>query len=456
MMTRRVGRGAGGQVASAFALLLLLAACTSSADDSTTTGQTVATDTLSCSVDGDIVTISFGTDETYTSEAEANAACQRLGAGEEPELEEEESSPGVTSAPAQPVETTTTTTEPAELSVADVVEQVSSGVLQISNNSCDSTGTGTGFLLSDRLLATAAHVVEGAESITVAVDDTEMRANIIGFDRAADLAVLQLVSAVDGHVFTLAEEIPPRGSETISIGFPGVGEGNQTVTTGVISAVGPRAESVVDLIQTDTALNPGNSGGPMLNTFGEVIGVVQFKWIEASVDGAAFGATITDAVTFFDGWMANPTIIPTQPCPGVDNASDTEQFVGVVEVRTDHPEAIAVAESVNEYMSAINVGDSATAYNQLAPGLRDNIDLDRFATETSTSFNYAVRLWEVTDAADGSVDVIVSFTSLQDAAYGPNGETCTYWGLQYVMELSPDLEWLIASASNLEDSPSPC
>ncbi len=449
-------------------LVLVLTACTSS--DDATSGDTTATETLSCSVDGEIVTIEFGADQTYTSEAEANAACQRLGAGEtdgdteggeDPDGDDdgdndEEESPGVTSAPAQPVETTTSTTEPPELSVADVVEQVSSGVLQISNTSCDSIGTGTGFLITDRLLATAAHVVEGAESITVAVDDAQMSANIIGFDRAADLALLQLVSTVDGHVFTLAEEIPPRGSETISLGFPGVGEGNQTVTTGVISAVGPRAESVVDLIQTDTALNPGNSGGPMLSTTGEVIGVVQFKWIDASVDGAAFGATITDAVTFFDSWSASPTIIPTQPCPGVDNASDTEDFVGVVEVRTDHPEAIAVASSINEYMSGINIGDSATAYDRLAPSLQSTIDFDRFTTETSTSFNYAVRLWEVTDIADGNLEVIVSFTSLQDAQYGPDGETCTYWGLNYTMEWSPDLGWLIAGASNLDDSPSAC
>ena len=141
-----------------------------------------------------------------------------------------------------------------------------------------SSGSGSGFIFSsDGLIFTNCHVVDGAEKIMVSLlNENEIEATLIGKDPDTDIAILKIYT--QGYsVAKLGDASQLQiGQFVIAIGNP---YGYQhTVTTGVVSALGRSLQTqsghfVDNVIQSDAALNPGNSGGPMINTDGEVIGV---------------------------------------------------------------------------------------------------------------------------------------------------------------------------------------
>ncbi|MEL7334156.1 MAG: HhoA/HhoB/HtrA family serine endopeptidase [Cyanobacteria bacterium J06560_2] len=161
-------------------------------------------------------------------------------------------------------------------------------------------GTGSGFILdANGTIVTNAHVVEGADQVTVTFKDgRELRGEVIGEDSLTDVAVIK-VEASNLPAVTLGDSDGLRPGEwAIAIGNP-LGLDN-TVTAGIISATGRTSAQIrvpdkrVDFIQTDAAINPGNSGGPLLNERGEVIGV-NTAIIGGGAQGLGFAIPINQA-----------------------------------------------------------------------------------------------------------------------------------------------------------------
>ena len=177
--------------------------------------------------------------------------------------------------------------ETAPGSVSALYKQVSPSVVEIQVESqpenlpfgVPQTGTGTGWVYDATHIVTNQHVVDGANEVTVRFEDgREVQARVIGTDPSTDVAVLELDEGAD-----LPTALDRGSSEALEVGDPVVAIGSPfglqgSLTTGVVSGLGrtiraPDGFAIDDVIQTDAALNPGNSGGPLLDLDGRVVGM---------------------------------------------------------------------------------------------------------------------------------------------------------------------------------------
>jgi serine protease Do len=183
-------------------------------------------------------------------------------------------------------------------SVVTVVSTIPGGTTLLGRLP-DQTASGSGAIIStDGYILTNNHVVEGATQVDVILaDGTQLPAKLVGTDIYADLAVLQAQGEMPA-VATLGNSDGLKPGETvIAIGSP-LGDFVNTVTVGVVSALGRVIDTgqgyqMEDLIQTDAAINQGNSGGPLVNLAGEVIGINTLI-----VRGGGFGSAVAEGLGF--------------------------------------------------------------------------------------------------------------------------------------------------------------
>lgn len=180
--------------------------------------------------------------------------------------------------------------------VEELAAAVSPSIVQISAEDADGTvgSTGSGIILSENgYILTNAHVVNSFDSfeITTYNSDKPYKAKLIGYDSKSDLAVMQikandLIPATIGY----SEELSV-GEEVVAIGNPaGL---TSSVTKGIVSALGRQIRSgstgfYMDCIQTDAAISPGNSGGALVNMYGQVVGVTSSKYASTYYGGSAY------------------------------------------------------------------------------------------------------------------------------------------------------------------------
>ncbi len=143
----------------------------------------------------------------------------------------------------------------------------------------DQTVSGSGFFITDQgYILTNNHVVEGTKEVNIILSDgTQEKASIVGTDQYSDIAVLKTDRKAPAVVTLGNSDVLDPGESVIAIGSP-LGDFKNTVTVGVVSATGRAIDTgqgyqIENLIQTDAAINHGNSGGPLVDLAGEVIGI---------------------------------------------------------------------------------------------------------------------------------------------------------------------------------------
>jgi putative serine protease PepD len=175
-----------------------------------------------------------------------------------------------------------------EIDVAAIVSALEASVVSVETTVLtrqgpfvsEGEGAGTGVVVGDGIVLTNAHVVEDAQSVTVTAtgDDEPRDAEIVGTDPSTDVAVLR-VDDTDGlAVADLGSSSSVAvGDDVVAIGNALALEGGMTVTRGIVSALDRELDSdegtLTGLIQTDAAISSGNSGGPLVNAAGQVIGI---------------------------------------------------------------------------------------------------------------------------------------------------------------------------------------
>ena len=266
---------------------------------------------------------------------------------------------------------TTFSDEEGALCLQDIYSSVIDSVVSISSMTSSGTSSGTGIIMSsDGYVITNHHVITGALVISVLTNDNqEFEAALVGSDEMSDLAVLKIdARGLQAAEFGDSSKLRV-GDSVVAIGDPLGVQLRGTMTNGIISAINRDltvGDRTMTLIQTNAALNNGNSGGPLINCYGQVIGINTVKMSSyytatASVEGLGFAIPISVAKPIIDELIENG-YVAGRPAIGISGDSLPSYY------RTYYrlPDGVYVT-SVNEGSDAkakgIREGDIVTAIN---------------------------------------------------------------------------------------------
>lgn len=248
----------------------------------------------------------------------------------------------------------------------DIYKKVNPSVVSVISTTAEGTGSGSGVIMSkDGYIITNNHVVDGAQSVSVQLSDgTSLDAEIIGTDEQTDLAVIKVTPTSDltAAEFGDSDELEP-GEYAYAIGSPGGVQFANTITGGRISAINRDLtvnDRVMTLIQTDASINNGNSGGALINKYGQVVGITSAKlsgnaFGSATVEGMGFAIPINTAKDIVDELIQNG-YVSGRPSIGItgQNVESADGKVSGVQVYSIDSRAKAAGEG-------LQVGDVITA-----------------------------------------------------------------------------------------------
>jgi serine protease Do len=279
-------------------------------------------------------------------------------------------------------------------------------------------GVGSGFIISpDGFVLTNHHVVEGADEIYVTLTDKrELKGRLIGSDRRTDVALVKIEGA---SLPTMRIGDPQRlrvGEWVVAIGSP-FGLEN-TVTAGIVSAKGRDTGDYLPFIQTDVAVNPGNSGGPLLNMRGEVIGInSQIYSRTGGFMGISFAIPIDEAMRVADQLRTSGRV--TRGRIGV----------GIAEVTKDVAEPLGLPRAAGALVrnvesggpaekGGLEVGDIILKFD--GKEIQRSTDLPRLVGNTKPGSKVQVTVWRKGQQRELSVTV-AEMQPEQTARSGNNG-----------------------------------
>ena len=292
-------------------------------------------------------------------------------------------------------------------------------------------GVGSGFIIeSNGFILTNAHVVEGASTIYVTLTDKrEFKAKLLGMDKRTDVAVVK-IDARDLPRLPLGDSSRVRvGEWVLAIGSP-FGLEN-TVTAGIVSAKSRDTGDYLPFIQTDVAVNPGNSGGPLLNTAGQAIGInSQIFSRSGGYMGISFAIPIDEAMRVADQLRTNGKM--TRGRIGValgEMTKEVAESLGLGKprgayVRNVEPNGPAAT-------GGIEAGDVILSFN--GREISKSTDLPRVVGETKPGTTASIQVWRKGGTRDLSVTVIdtdaVQVVSKKAEAPAANGNSVNAFGV---------------------------
>ena len=260
----------------------------------------------------------------------------------------------------------------------------------------EGTATGSGFILTeDGYVITNCHVVEGATSVSVITHDgVEHPASIVGTVSANDIAVLHVDAAGLPAVTVGSSDDLIIGDMVVAIGNP-LGELTSTQTVGYVSGKDRDVTtdgSIISMIQTDAAINSGNSGGPLFNMYGQVVGVTTAKYSGtsgsgATIEGIGFAIPIDDVMGMIHDL--------------IDYGYVTGAYLGVTVSNTDEESAAMFGLPVGAYVMTVEEGGSADR-----AGIQPKdiiIDLGGYEVKGITTLTRALRNFKAGDTTTVTV-----------------------------------------------------
>lgn len=220
--------------------------------------------------------------------------------------------------------------EKTALSVEEIAKRVGPSIVGIScttsvksyygTQTAQSSGSGI-IIGDDGSIVTNYHVIEGASDIKVKLTSgNEYIATVVGGDDKTDIAVIKINATENLHVATIGDsDTLEVGELAVAIGNPLASELFGTVTAGVISGVNRTmtvGQREMNLIQTDAAISPGNSGGALINKYGEVVGINSVKLVDEAAEGLGFAIPMNEAVPIVND-LVNYGYVKGRPMIGV-------------------------------------------------------------------------------------------------------------------------------------------
>lgn len=214
-----------------------------------------------------------------------------------------------------------------------------------SENETVEQGSGSGIIISnDGYIVTNQHVIDGATEVSVILNTgEEVGAKVVGQDTKTDLAVLKIDTDSQLTSATLGDSTQTQvGELAVAIGNPMGQEFSGSVTAGIVSAVNRTMtieNRTYNLLQTDAAINSGNSGGALINQYGEVIGINSVKLSQSGVEGMGFAIAISEAKPIIDDLIASG-YVTGRPLVGITiNETPYGLFIRSVQEGTGAAEA---------------------------------------------------------------------------------------------------------------------
>jgi len=289
-----------------------------------------------------------------------------------------------------------------------------------------SKGVGSGFIVSaDGYVLTNAHVVADASEVTVTLTDRrEFVAKVIGIDKASDVALIKIAATGLPTVrFGDPSKLRP-GQWAIAIGSPFGFE--NSVTAGVISALGrplidgSSQTNYVTFIQTDAAVNPGNSGGPLFNIDGEVIGInSQIYSRTGGYMGVSFAIPIDFALNVKDQLQKNGKVIRSRI--GVSVQDIKQQLALSFGLTTPHGALISAVDPTGPGEKAgLKAGDVITSVN--GRNVDHSWDLPAIISQLPPGTSAHLGIWHDRKASEVTVKTVLLDDSPVQSARAANGE----------------------------------